>query len=83
MPIDITLEKRCIKYLWNLINSKCKLYNNNNNKSFISDNSPYGYKKIYINTYYKQVKNNKNKWQSIKHVTSTHNHTCITLGYLT
>ena len=54
-----------------------------NNKSFISDNSPYGYKKIYINTYYKQVKNNKNKWQSIKHVTSTHNHTCITLGYLT
>ena len=28
-------------------------------------------KKIYISsTYYKQVKNNKNKWQSIKHVTS-------------
>ena len=27
-------------------------------------------KKIYKNTYYKQVKNNKNKWQSIKHVTS-------------
>ena len=39
-------------------------------------------KKIH-KTYYKQVKNNKNKWQSIKHVTSTHNHTCITLGYLT
>ena len=28
MPIDITLEKRCVKYLWNLINSNCKLYNN-------------------------------------------------------
>ena len=28
MPIDITLEKRCIKYLWNLINSISKLYNN-------------------------------------------------------
>ena len=28
MPIDVTLERRCIKYLWNLINSKCKLYNN-------------------------------------------------------
>ena len=28
MPIGITLEKRCIKYLWNLIYSNCKLYNN-------------------------------------------------------
>ena len=28
MPIDITLEKRCIKYLWNMINSNCKLYHN-------------------------------------------------------
>ena len=28
MPIGIPLEKRCIKYLWNLINSNCKLYNN-------------------------------------------------------
>ena len=28
MPINITLEKRCIKYLWNMINSNCKLYNN-------------------------------------------------------
>ena len=22
------MEKHCIKHLWNLINSKCKLYNN-------------------------------------------------------
>ena len=22
------LEKRCVKYLWNLINNNCKLYNN-------------------------------------------------------
>ena len=29
MPIiDVTLEKRCITYLWKLINSKCKLYSN-------------------------------------------------------
>ena len=28
MPIDITLEKRCIKYLWNMINSNCNLYHN-------------------------------------------------------
>ena len=55
---------------------------NNNNKSFISDNSPYGYKKNIYKTHI-IVKNNKNKWQSIKHVTSTHNHTCITLCYLT
>ena len=27
-------------------------------------------KKYISNTYYKQVKNNKNKWQLIKHVTS-------------
>ena len=32
----------------------------------MSDNSPYGYKKIYkTHNYYKQVKNNKNKCQSI------------------
>ena len=36
------------------------------NQSFISDNSPYGDKKKYKT----QVKNNKNKWQSIKHVTN-------------
>ena len=28
MPIDVTSEKRSIQYLWNLINSTCKLYNN-------------------------------------------------------
>ena len=37
---------------------------------FISDNKLYGYNFLYKNTYYKQVKNNKNKWQSIKHETS-------------
>ena len=47
MPIDITLEKRCIKYLWNLINSKCKLYNNvvdlslNNVSTTIAENMRY------------------------------------------
>ena len=25
-PIDIVLEKRCIKYIWKLINSGCKLH---------------------------------------------------------
>ena len=25
-PIDVVLEKRCIKYIWNLINSGCKLH---------------------------------------------------------
>ena len=28
VSIDVTVENRCNKYLWNLINSKCKLYNN-------------------------------------------------------
>ena len=27
MPIEITLVKRRIKHLWNLINSNCKPYN--------------------------------------------------------
>ena len=26
LPIDVTLEKRCIKYIWNLINGENKLY---------------------------------------------------------
>ena len=48
--------------------SLCRIIDsyNNNNKSFILDNSPYGYK----TNIYKQVKNNKNKCQSIEHVTS-------------
>ena len=25
-PIDVVLQKRCIKYIWNLINSGCKLH---------------------------------------------------------
>ena len=25
-PIDVVLEKRCIKCIWNLINSGCKLH---------------------------------------------------------
>ena len=40
MPIDVTLDKRCIKYLWNPINSKCKLYNNIV-KLFLNDVSIY------------------------------------------
>ena len=47
MPIDITLEKRCIKYLWNVINSNCKLYRNivnlslNNVSTTIGENLRY------------------------------------------
>ena len=78
---NIFTNMKCSEII--LANANKNWYINNNNKSFISDNSPYGYKKNIYNTYYKQVKNNKNKWQSIRHVTSTHNHTCITLGYLT
>ena len=37
---------------------------------FFSENSPNGYYKIYKIHIYKQVKNNKNKWQSRKYVTS-------------
>ena len=45
--IYITLEKCCIKYLWNLINSNCKLYNNivklslNNVSTTIGENMRY------------------------------------------
>ena len=47
MPIDITLEKWCIKYLWNMINSNCKLYRNivnlslNNVSTTIGENLRY------------------------------------------
>ena len=42
-----------------------------NNKLFISDNSPYGYKKIYKTHIINKLKIIRiNKWQSIKHVTS-------------
>ena len=27
IPIDLTLEKRCIKFIWSLMNSKHTLYN--------------------------------------------------------
>ena len=47
---------------------KCPYLLYNNNKFFISDNSPYGYKKIYKTHIINKI--NKNKWQSIKHVTS-------------
>ena len=47
MPIDITLENRCIKYLWNMINGNCKLYHNivnlslNNVSTTIGENMRY------------------------------------------
>ena len=28
LPIDVTLEKHCIKYIWNLINDESDLYGN-------------------------------------------------------
>ena len=42
MPINITLEKRCIKYLWNMINSNCKLYHNIVNLSLNNVNTTIG-----------------------------------------
>ena len=58
MPIDITLEKRCIKYLWNMINSNCKLYHNivnlslNNLSTTIGENLRYFMYKNMIQEYY-------------------------------
>ena len=57
MPIDITLEKRCIKYLWNMINSNCKLYRNivnlslNNVSTTIGENLRYFMYKYMIQEY--------------------------------
>ena len=66
MPIDITLEKRCIKYLWNLINRNCKLYNNvvklslNNVFTDIGENMRYFMHKYKIQEYdlYESIKIN-------------------------
>ncbi len=47
LPIDIQLEKRCIKYIWNLINSEHKMYNRivgyslNNRNTIIGENVRY------------------------------------------
>ena len=57
MPIDITLEKRCIKYLWNMINSNCKRYRNivnlslNNVSTTIEENLRYFMYKYMIQEY--------------------------------
>ena len=57
MPIDITLEKRCIKYLWNMINSNCKLYRRivnlslNNVSTTIGENLRYFMYKYMIQEY--------------------------------
>ena len=57
MHIDITLEKRCIKYLWNMINSNCKLYRNivnlslNNVSTTIGENLRYFMYKYMIQEY--------------------------------
>ena len=58
MPIDnITLEKRCIKYLLNMINSNCKLYHNivnlslNNVSTSIGENLRYFMYKYMIQEY--------------------------------
>ena len=57
MPIDITLEKRCIKYLWSMINSNCKLYRNivnlslNNVSTTIGENLRYFMYKYLIQEY--------------------------------
>ena len=57
MPIDITLEKRCIKYLWNIINNNCKLYHNilnlslNNVSTTIGENLKYFMYKYMIQEY--------------------------------
>ena len=57
MPIDITLEKRCIKHLWNMINSNCKLYRNivnlslNNVSTTIGENLRYFMYKYMIQEY--------------------------------
>ena len=57
MPIDIPLEKRCIKYLCNLINSNCKLYNSivklslNNVSTTIDENMRYFMYKYMIQEY--------------------------------
>ena len=57
MPIDITLEKRCIKYLWNMINGNCELYRNivnillNNVSTTIEENLRYFMFKYMIQEY--------------------------------
>ena len=57
MPIDITLENRCIKYLWNMINSNCTLYHNivnlslNNVSTTIGENMRYFMYKYIIQEY--------------------------------
>ena len=71
-PIDVTLGKRCNKCSWNLINSKCKLYNNivklslNNVTTTIDDNMRYFMYEYkiqendwynYINIIYKKIDN--------------------------
>ena len=57
MPIDIALEKRCIKCLWNMINSNCNLYRNivnlslNNVSTTIGENLRYFMYKYMIQEY--------------------------------
>ena len=46
MMQNIFTNMKCSEII--LANANENWYINNNNKSFISDNSPYGYKKIYI-----------------------------------
>ena len=42
LPIDVTLEKRCIKYTWNLINGENKLYDNISKLSLCNNSTTLG-----------------------------------------
>ena len=77
LPIDVTLGKRCIKYIWNLINGENKLYESLvkiavcNTSIILGENSRYFmYKyKIYYYEWYEWYKSRRklyvsrrNKW---------------------
>ena len=42
LPIDVTLEKRCIKYTWNLINGENKLYDSISKLSLCNNSTTLG-----------------------------------------
>ena len=42
LPIDVTLEKRCIKYIWNLINGENRLYDSISKLSLCNNSTTLG-----------------------------------------
>ena len=42
LPIDVTLDKRCIKYIWNLINGKNKSYGSISKLSLCNNSTTLG-----------------------------------------